>query len=620
MLVAVRTLFQRLEELGALWQNRRLRQWGQALGLAGGGFLASAASLRGMPQPIAMGLILRFGSWRSLCVCLGAMAGYRAFWGSAGETGLWWTLGAGVLALLNLPREALPALGMLTVGAVGVFLSRDRQVLPFLLELGVAFGSVHICQRRDRTGRWLQCALASLALAQVAPKSWLGLGFAACGAAAVGGSFPAAALIGLGLDLAGVTSLPMTAVAAAGWMGKLLPRGKRLRWCFPGAAALAVMLCLNSWDWKVLPGLLAGGALGLLLPPIPQAKPGRGETGRAQVRLELAAGAMEQLRKELLARKAPPPDGQALLQRLRSRACGGCPVRSSCLEQERLTVTVLEDTHPFLCRRPGRLRPELTWARDRLRLMRSDRRRREEYRQALAGEYRGCEELLRRLSDTLPRRGERIALRYGVAAALRTRGKGAENGDRWAAFPGARGRYYVLLCDGMGTGPGAGEEGARAARLLRGLLTADFSPVDALRSLNAQLTLGGRAGAVTVDLAELRLDTGEAVLYKWGAAPSWRVADGKAEKIGTATPPPGLSVGDGGLWRGRLSLRGEGMLIMLSDGVDGEEVPRRVALAGAAAPADLAERLLEGEREDDATAAVIRLYRAPGERGGAAPP
>ena len=613
MLVAVRTLFQRLEELGAGWRTRQgLRQSVEALGLAGGGFIASAASLRGIPQPIAMGLILRFGSWRSLCVCLGAMAGYRAFWGNAGEMAMWWTLGAGLLALLSLPREMLPTLGMLTVGAVGVFLSRDREILPFLLRLGVAGGSIHISQRRDRTGRWLQCSLASLALAQVAPRSWLGLGFTACGMLAVGGSFPAAALTGLGLDLAGVTALPMTAVAAAGWMGKLLPRGKRFRWCFPGAAALAVMLCLGVKDWKVLPGLVAGGALGLLLPPVPQATPNRGETGPAQVRLEMAAGAMEQLRKDLLARKAPPPDRHALLQRLRSRACGSCPVRNSCLEQERLTATVLEDTRPFPCRRPGRLRPELAWARDRLRLMGADRRRREEYRLALAGEYRSCAAMLRQLSEELPRRQERKRIRYGVTAALRTRGKGPENGDRWASFPGTRGRYFVLLCDGMGTGPGAGEEGARATKLLRQLLAADFSPADALGSLNAQLTLGGRAGAVTVDLAELRLDTGEAVLYKWGAAPSWRVKDGKAEKIGTATPPPGLSVGSGGLWKGRLSLRGEGLLIMLSDGVDGEEVPRRVALAEDAAPGDLAERLLEGEREDDATAAVIRLYPAPG--------
>ena len=40
------------------------------------------------------------------------------------------------------------------------------------------------------------------------------------------------------------------------------------------------------------------------------------------------------------------------------------------------------------------------------------------------------------------------------------------------------------------------------------------------------------------------LDTGHATLYKWGAAPSWLLRRGSAEKIGTATPPPGISVTD----------------------------------------------------------------------------
>jgi len=609
MMVAVRTLFQRLEELARLWWSRRWTRLGvQAVGLTGGGFLAAAASLRAGPQPVAMGLILRFGGWQSLCVSLGALAGYRFFWADAGERAMWWALAAGLLALLALPEKVLPSLGMLAVGLTGLLLPGKRNIPNLLLAIGLAGGSIHIFARRDRTGRWLQCALASLALAQVAPGGWLGLGFAACAALTVGASFPAAALAGLGVDLAGVTALPMTAVAALAWLGKLLPGLRRLRWCFPAAAGAAVMLCLGRGDWKVLPGLLAGGLLGLLLPPVPQAVPLSRATGPAQVRLELAAGAMEQLHRGILSQKPPRPDREALLQHLRNRACAHCPARSGCLEQQRLTVTVLEDNHPFPCRRPGRLRPELTWARERLRLMGADRRRQEEYRLALASQYRSAAALLRTLADRLPRREERVRVRYGVTAALRTRRKGSENGDRWAAFPGSRGRYFVLLCDGMGTGPGAKEESCRTAGLLRQLLAADFSPEDALGSLNALLTLGDRPGAVTVDLAELRLDTGQARLYKWGAAPSWRVRQGRAEKIGTATPPPGLSVADGRLWRGRLSLGGEGLLIMVSDGVDGGEIPGRVALARDAPPGELAERLLEGGTEDDATVAVIRLY------------
>lgn len=608
MMVAVRTLFQRMEALGRQWWTLpAVRQSAKALGLAGGGFVLSAAGLRGSPQPIALGLILRFTNWQSLCVCLGSMAGFRLFWGSRGEECLWWALAAGLLALLGLPQKVLPTLGLLAVGIVKLIFSGYRDPLGFFLALAAAWGSSWAFQRQDRTGRWLQCGLWTLALAQAAPRPWLGLGYSAAGVLVVCGSFPAAALAGLGLDLARITPVPMTGVLTAAWLGKLLPRSRKIRWLLPGAGALAAMAAMGIWDWKVLPGLLLGGGIGMALPSFPTAQPHRGDTGPAQVRLELAAEAMTSLQQAMLSQSLPPIDREALLQRVRSRSCGACLLRKTCREQERLTITVLEDSHPFPCRKPGLLRPELTRAREQLRLITADRRRREEYRLAMAGQYRNTGAILRRLADRLPRREEQVRRRYGVTVALRTRGKERSNGDRWAAFPAEGGKYYLLLCDGMGTGPGAGEAGKKAAVLLRQLLTAGASPGEALGSLNAMLALGGQAGEVTVDLAEIRLDIGEARLYKWGAAPSWQVRGGKAEKIGTATPPPGLSVGSGREWQGRLSLRG-GLLIMLSDGVDGEEVPRRVAMAADAPPGELAERLLEGERGDDATAAVVRLY------------
>lgn len=608
MMVAVRTLFQRVEALGRQWwMMPGVRQWARALGLTGGGFLLSAAGLRSSPQPIALGLILRFTNWQSLCVCLGSMAGYRLFWGSRGEECLWWALAAGLLALLALPRKVLPTLGLLAVGIVKLLYSGYRDPLGFLLALAAAWGSAWAFQRQDRTGRWLRCGLWTLALAQAAPRPWLGLGYGAAGMLVTCGSFPAAAMAGLGLDLARITPIPMTGVLTVSWLGKLLPGSRKFRWLLPGAGALASMAAMGIWDWTVLPGLLLGGGIGMLLPSFPAAQPRRGDTGPAQVRLELAAEAMAAMQQGVLRQSMPPIDREALLQRVRSRSCGECVLRKTCREQERLTVTVLEDTHPFPCRKPGLLRPELTRAREQLRLIAADRRRREEYRLAMAGQYRYTGAMLRRLADGLPRGQPQVRRRYGVTVALRTRGKERSNGDRWAAFPADGGKYYLLLCDGMGTGAAAGEAGKSAAVLLRQLLTAGASPGEAMGSLNAMLTLGGQAGAVTVDMAQIRLDTGQVRLYKWGAAPSWRMKGGKAEKIGTATPPPGLSIGSGREWQGRLSLR-EGLLIFISDGVDGEEIPRRLEKAADAPPGELAERLLEGETGDDATAAVVRLY------------
>ena len=599
-------MFQRLEDLGRLWWARReLRLMARVLGLAAGGFLASAAGLRGYPMPLVMGPVLGTGGYRALSVCAGSLIGCRFFWPGTGTAVAWWVLGAGVLALLALPEKVLPMLGVLTVGLTALFLGERRPLPIFLLELGTTGGSILIFQSRTRNARWLRCAAGTFALAQVAPVSWLGLGYGLAGALTAGASFPAAALGGLGLDLAGITAVPMSAAVSIGWMGRLLPVPRQVRWLLPGAGAAAVMVALDRWDWRVLPGLLAGGVCGLLLPAFPPAAAGKA-SGPAQVRLELAAEALDAMGQAVRGRDPSPIDREALLRQVRDRACGTCPARQSCLEQERLTATVLEDSRPFPCRRPALLRQPLKSARDRLRLMNAERRRQEEYRTALADQCRATSALLRRMADRLPRK-EAARRRYGATVAVRTRGKQDRSGDRWAAFPGDGAVYYILLCDGMGTGPGAGAEGRRAVKLLRALLTAGATPSEALGSLNAMLTLSDRPGAVAVDLVRLGLDTGTATLFKWGAAPSWHMTAGKGTKLGPGMPPPGLAVEGQREWRGRISLR-QGLLLLVSDGVDPEKIPRTLALCRDASPGALVDRLLEGQTHDDATAAVIRLY------------
>ena len=141
------------------------------------------------------------------------------------------------------------------------------------------------------------------------------------------------------------------------------------------------------------------------------------------------------------------------------------------------------------------------------------------------------------------------------------------------------------------------------------MLSAGFPPEHAFRSLNALLVLRGQAGAVTLDLAELRLDSGRVFLYKWGAAPSYLLRKSGTEKIGTATPPPGLDLGHARETVEKLSLRRGEVLILVSDGVRIGEVLSH-EMCGPLPPGELAEWLLEksgADGEDDATVAVMRL-------------
>ena len=148
---------------------------------------------------------------------------------------------------------------------------------------------------------------------------------------------------------------------------------------------------------------------------------------------------------------------------------------------------------------------------------------------------------------------------------------------------------------------------------MKKLLCTGFPAKYALRTLNSLCVLRGRSASVTADLAEICLDSGKATLYKWGAVPSYLLRRSGAEKIGTVGPPPGLSLTDQRETVTQLSLRRGEWLLMLSDGVGGEEALRSWADDPAVSPGELAVGLLEqaeGMRSDDATAAVVRLNAA----------
>ena len=464
---------------------------------------------------------------------------------------------------------------------------------------------------RDPVTDWLVGGVAVMALAQVSVTRFFGLGHIAAGVMAVGCAFPGAAMAGLGLDLAQVTRIPMTAVMALAWFIRMIPFAQKWQhYAAPAFAYLAVCAACGIWDPAPLPGLALGGALSALLPPQPSVARRRGETGVAQVRLELGAELLSTMEQLLLEMPPLPIDEDALVETVRKRACAGCPGRKDCTQREQLSMVHLQDPLEADCKKQNRLIPELNRARQQWKVLQADQKRRREYRGALGQQYRFLSAYLRSLADRLPRGAKQAQAEFRAEVAARSRGKERANGDRCLAFSGTDCRYYVLLCDGMGTGLGAAQEGQSAACLLRQMLTAGFPAEHALDTFNSLLTLRGTAGAVTVDLAELHLDTGHAHIYKWGAAPSWVLTRKGAEKIGTATPPPGLSVEKVHMAVEKLSLRRGEVLILLSDGVDGEAVQHLSDLSTDAPPGELAAKITErggGKAEDDATAAVIRL-------------
>ncbi len=172
-------------------------------------------------------------------------------------------------------------------------------------------------------------------------------------------------------------------------------------------------------------------------------------------------------------------------------------------------------------------------------------------------------------------------------------------------------RYFLLLCDGMGTGEAAMEDGARAERLLSKLLAAGMAADDALETLNVTAILKEGAGECALDLVEADLATGEAVLYKWGGAPSYLMTECGVKKVGTVSLPPGIGVGGTHQPQQiRLSLRRGEALILTTDGIGGEVAEYMNRRGRDCASEVLAAALVEegcSEGEDDGTAVVLKL-------------
>lgn len=602
------------------------------------GFSLAAASLAHHALPLAAAAVCGLGGWQAMLVALGSAAGYLSYWGREGLMGVVW-VAAGLMAALALSdrqiTKAAPLLpsaiaGLIVAGSglgFQIFLKEGAPIGIYLLRIALAAGVTRltaiVTTRRDPIPDWLACGFWVLALVQTLPVLWVNPGFLAAGFLAAGSAFPPAALAGLALDLAQVTPVPMTAALSLAWLAELIPRGKiRLKGLAPAVGYLAVMGLCGEWQIAAAIPLAAGGLLRGLLTGETGRSHRRGETGVAQVRLEMAAGVLAQARQVLLEEKGPEPDGDALAGKCAQAACGSCSCRKSCQEKAAalaLTGSVLagplkapEDL-PVACRRPERLLQELRRGQEQLRQLRGSHARQRECLAAVAQQYSFLGNYLQGLSDTLAKRQGIRRVRFQPRVAVYANRRESENGDRCCWFAGTENRYYVLLCDGVGTGPGAVAEGNTALVMLRRLLSAGFPAEYALRSLNSLCALRGYAGAVTADVAELDLETGKAAVYKWGAAPSWRLTALGAEKIGTATPPPGLSVTEGRETVEQLSLRRGETLVLLSDGVGAEDALAAMVVPGSMPLGEIAAEILElGNLSggDDATIAAIRLTPA----------
>ena len=338
-----------------------------------------------------------------------------------------------------------------------------------------------------------------------------------------------------------------------------------------------------------------------------------------------------------------PENPAVLFDRAAEQVCRDCPLRADCWQSHYSdTYNAFNDACPVLLQRGRALAedfplyfacrcirfPRLLEALDsQLRdyLQRRLHHARLDAAYRLAREqYRQVAQALTPASKTAPPRRSAITCR--TASALRPKNGEKLCGDQCDAFD-VGDSVYMALSDGMGSGEAAHREAAMTVRLLKQFLQAGVEPLPALKTLNTAMLLRCREGAgfTTIDLLRLDRSTGEAALYKYGAAPSYLKKLGRVTRYGGAALPAGLEGADRQPDVIRFVLPPDGWLVMVSDGVvggDGDEwLQDLLAGWGGGTPDALARRILtmsaeHGGRSDDC--AVLALHRLRGEENGPA--
>lgn len=201
-------------------------------------------------------------------------------------------------------------------------------------------------------------------------------------------------------------------------------------------------------------------------------------------------------------------------------------------------------------------------------------------------------------------------------AARRKEGESV-SGDAGAWFKDEAGRLHIFLCDGMGSGAEAHADSSAAIDLLEKFLRAGVEPAQALATLNGALALKGEetGGFTTVDLLRVDLFTGKGALFKFGAAPTYLLREGKVRRYSGQSLPAGLTGNGARPDVLPLELKAGDWLVMASDGVAGGEedwLAKFLVQWEGDSPRLLAQQLIEGcahrqEGQDDKTVVALKL-------------
>ena len=344
----------------------------------------------------------------------------------------------------------------------------------------------------------------------------------------------------------------------------------------------------------VLAGLLCHYcALLLREASVPRRRAAR-ESDSLRQRLRLSAQALRSLYESFGAPAPKKEENPAVVfDRAAEVVCRGCALRdlcwNLCWNKEYIsTFNAFNDATPALLAR-GRAEPEdfapyfanrcihfpqllsaISTEVTALLLRRQYRRQLDAERQRTRGQYVQLGELVAQAmaaEEPAPLQGKEMP--HDVALGSAPKEGQRVCGDSLTYFRGGQGKLFLLLSDGMGSGREAQRESQMTLRLVEQFLTAGIEAGPALRTVNTALNLRGdeQGSFTTIDLLEADLQGREAVLYKYGAAPTYVKRQGSVRRLTGAALPAGLQDTAAVPTPARFPLEENTFLLMVSDGV-----------------------------------------------------
>lgn len=144
--------------------------------------------------------------------------------------------------------------------------------------------------------------------------------------------------------------------------------------------------------------------------------------------------------------------------------------------------------------------------------------------------------------------------------------KGKLCGDSFKYFCDGKGRFIMILSDGMGTGGRAAVDSAMVSGLMAKMLSSGFGYDCSLKIINSSMLFKSTDESLaTVDIAAIDLFSGSCVLKKAGAAPTVIRRGNKIGKAESSALPPGI-LRDVVFDSATVQLGENDIVVMMSDG------------------------------------------------------